>query len=59
MTLREVAVTIQADIIMTKLTYIMFLGMKNLISEISALITQIETTTAATRWYVTSSFYLR
>ena len=37
----------------------MFFGMKNLISEISALITQIETTTAATRWYVTSSFYLR
>ena len=59
MTLREVAVIIQADIIMTKLTYMIFFGMNNLISEISALVTQIETTTAATRLDVTSSWYLR
>ena len=44
---------------MTKLTYMIFFGRNNLISEISALITQIETTTAATRLYVTSSWYLR
>ena len=31
----------------------------NVISEISALITQIEITAATTRWYVTSSWYLR
>ena len=39
--------------------YIMFLGINNLISEISALVTQIEATTAATRLCVTNSWYLR
>ena len=47
MTVREVAVIIQANLIATKLTYMILFGIKNLISEISALITQIETTTAA------------
>ena len=55
MTLRKVAVTIQVDSIMTKLTYIICVGRNNLVSEISALITQIEITAAATRLYVTSS----
>ena len=59
MALREVAVIIQADSVMTKLTYIICHGRNNLIIEISALITQIEITAAATRLYVTSSWYLR
>ena len=58
MALREVAVIIQVDSIMTKLTYIICHGRNNLIIEISALITQIEITAAATRLYVTSSWDL-
>ena len=42
-----------------KTTYMMFFGMNNLISEISALITQIEITEIAICLYVTSSWYLR
>ena len=50
---------IQAEKITMKTTYMIFLGMNNLISEISALITQIEITAIAIRLYVTSSRYLR
>ena len=42
-----------------KTTYMIFFWMNNLISEISALITQIEITAIAVRLYVTSSWYLR
>ena len=55
MPLREVAVIIQADAIMKKLTYMIFFERNNLLSEIRALITQIEITAAATRLFVTSS----